>query len=96
MAEMVSLAAEPGDPMEPGDVARAALLLLAGDDRIVSRPASESFARSLTGDVTVRVYEGFYHEVFNEPHRARVFRDVEPWLDRVLSGAAPPAAAPAS
>ena len=31
----------------------------------------------------------FYHEVLNEPHRARVFRDVEPWLDRVLSAAAP-------
>lgn len=72
------------------------LLLLAGDDRIVSRPASEAFARSLTGDLTVRTYDGFYHEIFNEPHRARVFRDVEPWLDRVLSGAAPPAAAPAS
>jgi alpha-beta hydrolase superfamily lysophospholipase len=65
------------------------LMLLAGDDRIVSRPASEAFARSLTGDVTVKVYEGFYHEVLNEPHRARVFRDVEPWLDRVLSAAAP-------
>jgi lysophospholipase len=72
------------------------LLLLAGDDRIVSRPASEAFARSLTGDVTVRVYEGFYHEVFNEPHRARVFRDVEPWLDRVLSAAPPQPAGPAA
>ena len=74
------------------------LLLLAGDDRIVSRQASEAFARSLTGDLTVKTYDGFYHEIFNEPHRARVFRDVEPWLDRVLSGPAPqpPAGAPAS
>ena len=71
------------------------LLLLAGDDRIVSRPASEAFARSLGGDVTVKTYDGFYHEIFNEPQRARVFRDVEPWLERVLSGAAP-AGAPAT
>jgi len=70
------------------------LLLLAGDDRLVSRPASEAFARSLAGDVTVKTYEGFYHEIFNEPHRARVFRDVEPWLDRVLSAAAPVRAGP--
>jgi len=72
------------------------LVLLAGDDRIVSRPATEAFARSLTGDVTVQLYEGFYHEVFNEPHRARVFRDVEPWLDRVLSAAARERAGPAA
>jgi lysophospholipase len=72
------------------------LLLLAGDDRIVSRPASEAFGRSLTGDVTVRVYDAFYHEVFNETQRARVYRDVEPWLDRVLSAAAPGHALPSA
>jgi alpha-beta hydrolase superfamily lysophospholipase len=72
------------------------LFLLAGDDRIVSRPVAERFARGLSGDVTVRVYDGFYHEVFNEPHRARVFRDVEAWLDRILAGAAPAGAGPAA
>lgn len=83
------LAAQVAVVAEGRHIAVPLLLLLAGDDRIVSRPASEAFARSLTGDVTVKVYEGFYHEIFNEPHRARVFRDVEPWLDRVLSAAAP-------
>lgn len=83
------LAAQAAVVAEGSRIAVPLLLLLAGDDRIVSRPASEAFARSLAGDVTVKVYEGFYHEIFNEPHRARVFRDVEPWLDRVLSAAAP-------
>lgn len=64
------------------------LFLLAGDDRIVDRPMAEAFARGLKGDVTVHVYDGFYHEVLNEPHRARAYRDVEPWLDRILGGAA--------
>jgi alpha-beta hydrolase superfamily lysophospholipase len=78
-----------------GDHIRVPLLvLLAGDDRIVSRPAAEAFARALQGDVTVRVYDGFYHELFNEPQRARVYRDVEPWLERILHGAPPHAAAP--
>jgi len=27
------------------------------------------------------MYEGFYHEIFNEPDRARVFADLEAWLD---------------
>jgi len=71
------------------------LLLLAGEDRIVSRSASEAFAGTLPGDVTVRTYPGFFHEIFNEPERARVFRDVEPWLERVLRGPAP-AGAPAT
>jgi alpha-beta hydrolase superfamily lysophospholipase len=26
------------------------------------------------------VYDGLYHEVFNEPERARVLHDVETWL----------------
>jgi alpha-beta hydrolase superfamily lysophospholipase len=64
------------------------LFLLAGDDRIVSRPAAEAFARSLSGDVTVKVYDGFFHEVFNEPRRAQVYADLEPWLDNVLGAAA--------
>ncbi len=72
------------------------LFLLAGDDRIASRPVAERFARGLAGDVTVRVYDGFYHELFNEPHRARVFRDVETWLERILAGPAPAGAGPAA
>ena len=72
------------------------LFLLAGDDRIVGRQAAEAFARSLSGDVTVRVYDGFFHEVFNEPQRARVFRDVEQWLERVLEAPAPHGAGPAT
>jgi alpha-beta hydrolase superfamily lysophospholipase len=63
------------------------LVLLAGDDRIASRAASEAFARALRGDVSVTVYEGFFHEIFNEPppRRALVYRDVERWLDHVLA-----------
>jgi alpha-beta hydrolase superfamily lysophospholipase len=65
------------------------LFLLAGDDRIADRGASETFARSLPGDVTVTVYDGLFHELFNEPQRALVFRDVERWLERVLQAPAP-------
>lgn len=61
------------------------LVLLAGDDRIVSRAAAEAFARGLPGDVTVTVYEASFHEIFNEPQRARVYRDVAVWLDHVLA-----------
>ena len=31
-------------------------------------------------DKSIRVYEGYYHELFNEPDRDRVLKDVETWL----------------
>jgi acylglycerol lipase len=31
-------------------------------------------------DKTLKIYEGFYHEVHNEPGNARVFADIEDWL----------------
>jgi alpha-beta hydrolase superfamily lysophospholipase len=80
---------------EGGHLVVPLLFLLAGDDRIVGRGAAEAFARSLRGDVTVKVYDGFFHELFNEPQRAKVFRDVEPWLERVLEAPAPHRAGPA-
>ncbi len=72
---------------EGGRIAVPLLVLLAGDDRIVSRPDAEAFARSLRGDVSVTVYESFFHELFNEPpaRRAQVYHDVARWLDHVLA-----------
>ncbi len=31
---------------------------------------------------TVRLYDGLFHEVYNEPERAQVVADLESWLDR--------------
>ncbi len=61
---------------------------LAGDDRIVSRLTTQRFAGGLAGDVTVRVYDGMFHEILNEPRRGEVFADLAPWLDRILAGSA--------
>jgi alpha-beta hydrolase superfamily lysophospholipase len=35
-------------------------------------------------DKTIKIYEGYYHEVFNEPGREVVLKDVETWLERRL------------
>jgi len=37
-----------------------------------------------SADKEIKIYEGFYHEVFNEPGRERVLRDVEAWLEAHL------------
>jgi len=31
-------------------------------------------------DKTLKRYEGFYHEIFNDPERGKVFADMEAWL----------------
>jgi len=31
-------------------------------------------------DKTLKMYEGLYHEVHNEPQRETMFKDVEDWL----------------
>ena len=72
---------------ERGRISVPLLFVLAGDDRIVSTPAALGFAAALSGDVTVKVYEGFYHEVLKEQERGRVLADLEPWLARIVPAA---------
>lgn len=36
-------------------------------------------------DKTLKIYNGLYHEVFNEPEREQVLKDVEDWLEIQLA-----------
>jgi alpha-beta hydrolase superfamily lysophospholipase len=36
-------------------------------------------------DKEIRIYDGFYHEVFNEPEHDKVLHDVEMWLEAHLN-----------
>jgi alpha-beta hydrolase superfamily lysophospholipase len=36
-------------------------------------------------DKTVKIYDGFDHEVFNEPGRDVVFEDIYAWLEARLN-----------
>ncbi|MBI4304461.1 MAG: hypothetical protein HY665_09030 [Chloroflexi bacterium] len=33
-----------------------------------------------SADKTLKVYEGYYHEIFNEPGHEHVLADMEAWL----------------
>ncbi|MFD7065282.1 alpha/beta hydrolase [Streptomyces sp. NPDC059906] len=72
---------------EGGDVGRLPLLWVHGDDdRLVPLPGSRVGVEPLSGgDLTVRIYPGARHEVFNETNRAEVFADVARFLDGVLA-----------
>lgn len=56
------------------------LLLLAGEDRIVTNEASQAFAQSAGAIVEVRNYPSLFHEVFLEPEAGAVLSDIATWL----------------
>ncbi|NHZ36121.1 alpha/beta hydrolase [Massilia rubra] len=58
-----------------------ALLLAAGDDRLVDPDGVRRFAAHLPpGLAQLHVYEGMYHEIFNELDAARPLADLRAWL----------------
>jgi alpha-beta hydrolase superfamily lysophospholipase len=40
------------------------------------------YERAGSKDKTLKLYDGFYHEIFNEPEHKRVMADVEAWLTK--------------
>ena len=60
------------------------LMQVAGDDDLVDADASKSFFENLTlNDKTLYLYDGLYHEIYNEPEdeRAKVLSNLETWLE---------------
>jgi len=57
------------------------LILQGSDDRLVNQAGARIlYEKAGSKDKTLKIYEGFYHEVHNEPGNARVFADMEAWL----------------
>lgn len=68
-----------------GSLRLPVLLLHGTEDRLVDAKASRLVHdRASSPDKTLRLYEGLFHEVFNEPERDRVLADLSGWLDRHL------------
>jgi lysophospholipase len=58
-----------------------ALVIAAGADRLVDVEATRRFAaRVPAGRLELVVWDGLYHEVFNEPEKEQVFKKMESWL----------------
>jgi len=59
------------------------LMQLAGDDYLTDVNASRNFFERLTvGDRILKVYEGLYHEIYNEQEELRLgpLRDLVSWV----------------
>ena len=61
------------------------LMQVAGDDHLVNALAAGQFFEKLqVADKTLHVYEGLYHEIYNEPaaQREQVLKNLEDWLEK--------------
>jgi acylglycerol lipase len=58
------------------------LLVMHGTADRISDPSSSRMLFDGAGskDKTLKLYEGFYHEIFNDPDRQQVFSDMDAWL----------------
>jgi alpha-beta hydrolase superfamily lysophospholipase len=56
------------------------LLMHGGADRITSVEASWQFARLAGGHCQLKIWDGLYHEIHNEPEKQEVFDDILAWL----------------
>jgi alpha-beta hydrolase superfamily lysophospholipase len=67
------------------------LIVHGGDDRIVPPKGSRIFYENMTiADKERQVYEGYYHEVFNDIGKEKVLAAVEVWVEKhLLPGALP-------
>jgi acylglycerol lipase len=59
------------------------LITHGAEDRLVSPGCSKLVAERMgSKDKTLTLYDGLYHEIFNEPERDQVLDDVVAWLDK--------------
>jgi len=59
------------------------LMQLAGDDHLTNVDTSASFFKALSSkDKTLYVYDGLYHEIYNErdEQKKQVLDDLDTWL----------------
>ena len=62
------------------------LLIMYGSADRLSNPAGSQllYDKVKSTDKTILRYDGFYHEIFNEPEKEKVYSDMDAWLSRHL------------
>lgn len=66
---------------ESGRIDLPLLIMQGSEDKYVN-PAGAQILYDKVGskDKTIRIFDGMYHELFNEPEHASVLEEVENWL----------------
>mgnify|MGYP000079446289 CR=1 FL=1 len=58
------------------------LLMHGGADKIISVEAGREFSGKIKENCTLRIWDGLYHEIHNEPEKEKVFKFLIDWLDK--------------
>lgn len=83
-AEMLNLI-EKYLPPRLGELKLPLFIMHGTEDRLSNLEGSTLLYKEAgSTDKTLKLYEGYYHEIYNEPERLQVFSDVEAWLERHL------------
>lgn len=65
-----------------GDITTPVLLMHGSADRLTAPSGSELLHDRVTStDKTLKIYDGLFHEIFNEPERDAVITDLLVWLE---------------
>ncbi len=75
-----------GIPGQADRITIPMLLLQGGADKLVDPAGAQMLFETMgSTDKTLKIYEGLYHEIFNEPERDQVLGDMETWLESHLT-----------
>lgn len=67
---------------ELGKITLPFIVVQGSEDKLVDPGGAQMlYDKAGSKDKTLKIYEGLYHEVHNEPERATMFKDVETWLE---------------
>jgi len=67
-----------------GEIRLPLLLMIGSDDHLVSAEACSEFMAGAGDNCTLKVWEGLYHEVHNEPIKKEVLAYMVAWMDRLV------------
>jgi acylglycerol lipase len=66
-------------------IALPALIMQGSEDKLVDADCATTLHAGIgSSDKTLKIYPGFFHEIFNESERDQVFADMQTWLEAHL------------
>jgi acylglycerol lipase len=66
------------------EIKKPLLIMHGTDDRLTSPEGSKAFASNANGNVKLKLWNGLYHELHNEPEQEEVFRYELEWINGLL------------
>ena len=73
---------------EANTITLPVMIVQGAEDKLVDPAGARMLYETVSSkDKTLEIYDGLYHEVFNEPEHAEVLHDVEVWLEAHLDSA---------